>query len=84
MTGSGSAVFDKTELSGGLFQLNVVHTVTMDSIDDNIYTVWTSAMCFSAGQTADGVTYLVTDAALAEPDRVYAQLGDQLIGFLVD
>lgn len=84
MTGSGSAVFDKTELSGGLFQLNVVHTVTMDSIDDNIYTVWTSAMCFSAGQTADGVTYLVTDAALAEPDRVYAQLGDQLIGFLED
>lgn len=83
-TGAGLAVFDKTELSSGIFQLNVVHTVTMDSIDDNIYTVWTSAMCFAAGKTADGVTYLVTDASLAEPDRIFAQLGDQLVDFLED
>ena len=81
-TCAASAVFDKTALSSGIFQLNVVHTVTMDSIDDNVYTVWTSAMCFAAGKTADGTAYLVTDAALAEPDRVYAQLGDQLIEFL--
>lgn len=83
-TGSGHAVFDKTELAGGVFQLNVVHTITMDSIDDNTYTVWTSAMCVAAGETEDGIPYLVTDAALADPDRVYAQLGDQLLGYLED
>lgn len=84
LTGTGFAVFDKTALSGGLFQLNVVHTVTMESLDDNMYTVWTSAMCFAAGKTEDGATYLVTDAALAEPDRIYAELGDQLLKFLED
>ena len=57
LTCAGSAVFDKTALSGGLFQLNVVHTVTMESLDDNVYTVWTSAMCFAAGKTEDGATY---------------------------
>lgn len=81
-TCAASAVFDKTTLSGGIFQINVVHTVTMDSLDENLYTVWTSAMCFSAGKTAEGVTYLVTDAALKEPDRLYEQLGDQLLTYL--
>ena len=84
LTCAGSAVFDKTALSGGLFQLNVVHTVTMESLDDNVYTVWTSAMCFAAGKTEDGATYLVTDAALAEPDRIYAELGDKLLEYLED
>ncbi len=81
-TGSGFAVFDKTELSGGLFQLNVVHTVTMDSLDDNLYTVWTSAMCVAAGKSEDGATYLVTDAALSQPDRIYEELGEQLLDYL--
>lgn len=82
VTGTGFAVFDKTALSGGLFQLNVVHTVTMDSLDDNVYTVWTSAMCVAAGKSEDGVTYLVTDAALAQPDRIYAELGEQMLDYL--
>ena len=81
-TGIGYAVFDKTELSGGLYQLNVVHTITMESLDENIYTAWTSAMCFAAGKAEDGTLYFATDAALALPDRIFAEKGDELIHFL--
>ena len=79
---TGLAVFDKTELSGGLFQLNVVHTITMDSLDENVYTAWTSAVCFTAGRAEDGTLYFVTDASLQQPDRVYEALGEELLSYL--
>ena len=82
LSGTGLAVFDKTELSGGLYQLNVVHTITMESLDENIYTAWTSAMCFAAGKTEDGVLYFATDASLAEPDRIFAEQSDELLKYL--
>ncbi len=75
------ADFDKTTLAGGIFQLNVVHSVEIPSLEDD-YTVWTSAVCFAAGRDANGQLYLMTDAGLADSDRMFSTLSQQLLNLL--
>jgi len=77
------AEFNKTSLSGGVFQLNVVHTVEIPSLEEDSYTVWTSAVCFVAGRDSAGSLYLVTDASLAKPDRMFATLGQDFVDLLI-
>ena len=76
------AVFDKTTLAGGVFQLNVVHSVTIPALQNRQYTVWTSAVCFAAGSGEDGELFLVTDASLSQPDRMLQTLSQQFIDIL--
>lgn len=76
------ADFDKTTLAGGIFQLNVVHSVEIPSLEEDSYTVWTSAVCFAAGRDANGQLYLMTDAGLADSDRMFSTLSQQLLDLL--
>ncbi len=76
------ADFDKTTLAGGIFQLNVVHSVEIPDLEEDSYTVWTSAVCFAAGRDADGQLYLMTDAGLAGSDRMFSTLSQQFLDLL--
>ena len=82
LSAPGFALFDKTSLAGGVFQLNVVHNVEIPDLEDDSYTVWTSAVCFAAGRDDAGRLYVVTDASLSRPDRMFDTLGDQFIELL--
>ncbi len=82
LTCAGSAVFDKTALSGGLFQLQrrpyghngVARRQRVYRLDQR--------HVFCRGQNGRRRDLSVTDAALAEPDRIYAELGDKLLEYL--
>lgn len=76
------ADFDKTTLAGGIFQLNVVHSVEIPSLEEDSYTVWTSAVCFAAGRDTNRQLYLMTDAGLADSDRMFSTLSQQLLDLL--
>ena len=78
----GYAIFDKTELVRGVFQLNVVHNVEIPDLEDDSYTVWTSAVCFVAGRGDDGQLYVVTDASLSRTNRMFDTLGDAFLELL--
>lgn len=79
---AANADFDKSALVQGVFQINVVHSVEIPSLEQESYTVWTSAVCFAAGRDADGMVYLVTDASVSKPDRMYTAFSRNFLNLL--
>lgn len=77
------AEFNKNTAAGGIFQLNVVHSVEIPALEEDSYTIWTSAVCFTAGRDAAGQLYLITDADLAKGDRMLSTLSQSLVDLLL-